>query len=408
MAAALIPLLATLALGVDPTAIDPPGPWQHPPELPVSKGRTVVVRTVSQLQEAVQNLRSHTTVWIMPGHYPLTQTLNIRGGVSHVTLCGKGNDRNSVVITGRGMSNKDFGNVPHGIMVSDATDVTIANLSVGKVWFHAVTYQGQQGCKRVRLVNARLFDAGEQLLKVNPNSKGGGADDCVVEHCVFEYTDTARHWYTQGMSVHGAANWVVRNNLFRNIRGPKKDPAVGGCIDFWNGCRNTTVEGNVMANCRVGIRLGFQNLTQKKGQPDHEGGIVRNNLFWRQPGAVFEPDVAIHVADSPGTQVLHNTVIMNGTYTAGGAIEYRWAKGVVVAHNLSDGRVWKRENAQGEEIDNVLVKDLGLFKDAAGGDLHLSESGRAQVRKVRRLENCPLDLDGNKRDDPTPVGAVGP
>src|SRR5262249_26745671 len=153
-----------------------------------------------------------------------------------------------------------YGNVPHGIMVENATDVLIANLSVGDCWYHPVTLQGVDGCKRVRLYNVRLFDAGEQFLKSNPDGKGGGVDDSAVEYCVFEFTDTARHDYTQGMSCHHCSNWVVRNNLFRNIRGPrgpKDNPHVGGCVDFWNGSRGTTVEGNVIVNCRMGIRFGI-------------------------------------------------------------------------------------------------------------------------------------------------------
>ncbi len=61
------------------------------------------------------------------------------------------------------MANRDFGDVPHGIMVSDATDVLIADLSVGEVYYHPVTLQGKSGAARVRIRNCRLFDAGEQF-----------------------------------------------------------------------------------------------------------------------------------------------------------------------------------------------------------------------------------------------------
>jgi hypothetical protein len=385
--------------------IDPAGPWQHPPELDKPEGKVVKVRTESELQDALRGLKSGTTILIAPGTYELTNTLKIEGGVKNVALRGDSLERGKVVLKGKGMRNKQFGDVPHGIMVRDATDVLIANLSVGDVWFHPITLQGPEGCKRVRLFNVGLFDAGEQFLKANPDGKGGGPDDCVVEYCVFEYADTARHNYTEGMSVHTCANWVVRNNLFRNIRGPKGDPKVGGCIDMWDGSKNTTVEGNVMVNCRMGIRLGFVNRSEEKGVHDHEGGVVRNNVFWREPDAVREPDVAIHVADSPKTKVLHNTVILNGTYS-GGAIEYRWAKGVTVANNLTDARIWKREKAEGKEEDNFVTADAKLFVNAAAGDLHLSEKGAANLTKVKRLADCPNDLDGKKRAEKTDPGAA--
>jgi hypothetical protein len=225
-----------------------------------------------------------------------------------------------------------------------------------------------------------------------------------VEYCVFEYTDTARHWYTQGMSVHRAANWVVRNNLFRNIRGPKGDPNVGGCIDFWNGSRDTTVEGNVIVNCRLGIRFGIVNRKEKEGFHDHQGGVIRNNVIWRRPGAVESPDGGILVWDSPGTRVLQNTVVLNGTYSPG-AVEYRWSEGVVLANNLTDAKIWRREGAAGQETNNLLTTDLTVFAGAATGDLRLAPRARTALRKVPALPECPLDVDGARRSELTDAGA---
>lgn len=397
-------LLGPAAVVAVPETPTPPGPWQSPPRLDPPAGRVVRVGTEAELQQAVRNLRSNTTILIEPGTYRLTKSLQIRGGVTNVALRGNADDRTRVVLRGRGMRQKDYGTVPHGIMVEDASDVLIANLSVGDVWNHPVTLQGQLGCQRVRLFNLRLFDAGEQFLKSNPGPDGRGADDCVVEYCVFEFTDTARHWYTQGMSVHGVANWVVRNNLFRNIRGPKGDPGVGGCIDFWKGSRNTLVEGNVIVNCRMGIRFGIAKAGKEKYAHDHEGGVIRNNLIWREPGAVLNPDGGIMVWDSPGTKVLHNTVILNGTYPAG-AVEYRWSDGVLLANNLIDARVWKREGADGREVNNLVIKDYDLFAGAAAADLRPGPTAGQLLRKVPALPDCLLDADGKKRGEETAAGA---
>jgi hypothetical protein len=384
--------------------VNPPGPWQHPPELEKPKGNVVTVRTEKELQDAVRGLKSDTTILIAAGTYELSNTLVIDRGVKNVALRGDTKDNSKVVLKGKGMRKQDFGDVPHGIMVSNATDVLIANLSVGDVWFHPITLQGQSGCKRVRVFNVRMFDAGEQFLKANPDGKGGGADDCVIEYCTFEFTDTARHNYTQGMSAHTCANWVVRNNLFRNLRGPKGDAEVGGCIDMWDNSKNTIVEGNVMVNCRIGIRFGIINRAADKGVHDHQGGIVRNNVFWRQKDAVGAPDAGIIIADSPGTKVLHNTVILNDTY-GGGAIEYRWCKDVVIANNLTDTKIWKREKAEGSEENNVVTEDKKLFAGAAAADLHLSAMGASKLTKVKKLADCPNDWEGQKRADKTDPGA---
>jgi hypothetical protein len=382
----LVPLLSPRVRADKPLA--PRGPWQGPPKLEAPKGRVVRVRTEAQLQDAVFKLRSGTTILIEPGTYRLTSTLVIRGGVKNVAIRGASDDRDRVVLKGLGMRRRDFGSTPHGIMVSNAADVLIANLSVGDVWFHPITLQGNEGCKRVRVYNVRLFDAGEQFLKANPDGKKGGVDDCVVEYCVFEFTDTARHNYTQGMSVHTAKGWIVRNNLFRNIRGPKGDANVGGCI-----------------NCRMGIRFGIMNRKRENGFHDHEGGIIRNNIFWRQKEAVLNPDAAIMVWDSPGTKVLHNTLILNGTFPDGGAIDYRWCKGVVLANNLTDARIWRREEADGQESNNRLAKELRIFRNASNADLRLAPSARPLLGQVPALADCPLTIDAHKRSDPTDAGA---
>jgi hypothetical protein len=381
----------------------PPGPWMNPPPLGQPAGRVVRVETESQLQEALGNLRSGTTILIAPGTYQLSRSLQIGGGVKDVILRGESDDRQQVVIKGRGMRQEAYGNVPHGIMVNDATDVTIANLSVGEVWYHPITLQGPLGCERVRLYNVRLFDGGEQLLKSNLED-GKSADGCVVEYCVFEFTDTARHYYTNGMSVLGGANWVVANNLFRNLRGPEHDPNVGSAILFWGGSRNTVVEGNLLINCHTGISLGLVNKKAESGIHDHEGGIIRNNIIWRQPGAVNSPDVGISVRDSPGTKVLHNTVVLNGTF-APGTIAYRWSDGVLLANNLIDGRIWVREEARGEDINNALLEDQSILANPARGDLHLSARAGKVVPEVPLLEDCPRDLDGQQRHAKTVVGA---
>lgn len=381
--------------------IAPPGPWQHPPDLGQPAGQVVLVHNERELQVAVRSLRSGTTIRIAPGTYNLTNTLHIKGGIKNVALLGATRERGDVVLKGRGMRHQDFSDVPHGIMVSDATDVLIANLSVGDVWYHPITLNGQAGCKRVRICNVRLFEAGEQFLKVNPNPRGSGADDCIVEYCIFEYADTARHNYTQGMSVHRCANWIVRNNLFRNIRGPHGDAGVGGCIDIWNGSKNSLVEGNVIVNCRMGIRLGFSKRTG--GGWDHQGGIIRNNMIFRQPNAVELPDAGICVWNSPGTKMVHNTVVLNGTYS-GGAIEYRWCDGVFIAHNLTDARILKREEGKGLETHNVLVTDQKIFVDAAAGNLRLSKAASVLPR-FQRLTDCLSDIDLEPRPELTNVGA---
>ena len=373
------------------------GPWSDPPPLPAPAGAVVRVATEAELQRAVARLASNTTILVAKGTYRLTNTVHLRGGLRNVAIRGATGRRDDVVLVGRGMRNKDFGNVPHGIMVSNAADVLIADLSVGDVWFHPITLQGPAGCQKVRVYNCRLFEAGEQFLKSNPASPDGakgGVDDGVVEYCVFEYADTARHWYTEGVDVHAGSRWVVRRNLFRNIRGPAGAKNVGGAVDFWNRSRDTLVEQNVIVNCAVGIRLG---VTDRPGYDDHAGGVIRNNFIYRARDACHWADVGIIVNDSPDTKILHNTIILEDDYP--NAIEFRFpsAKGVVVAGNLTNRAIRRRDGAEAAVADNVTNASLDMFVRPAAGDLHLTERAAVALNVAPAREDCPDDIDGDRR-----------
>ncbi len=48
-----------------------------------------------------------------------------------------------------------------------------------------------------------------------------------------EYDTTSRDDYTNGVDVHTGDNWIIRHNLFRNIRAPQGALA-GPAILMWN------------------------------------------------------------------------------------------------------------------------------------------------------------------------------
>ena len=113
---------------------------------------------------------------------------------------------------------------------------------------------------------------------------------------------------------------------------------------------------------------------------DHSGGIVRNNFIYRAPGV--GGDAAILVADSAGTQVLHNTALMSGGYP--NAIEYRFAgaTGVTIANNLLDGQIAARDGATGSVVGNMTTASAGMFVDPSSGNLHLKSTATAALNKI--------------------------
>jgi hypothetical protein len=311
------------------------------PRLPPASGRVVDVSTEAMLQAAVRDIASNTTIVLAPGTYRLTSTLWINGAVTNIAVRGATGNRDEVVLDGSSGLNA----VPHGIWTGGGVrDVTIADLTIRGVRQHALIFNA--GTQRPHVYNVRLVDAGQQFIKANPDAAGLGVNDGTVEYSLIEYTATAKDSYTNGVDVHAGVNWIVRDNEFRNIVSPPGAPVAGPAVLMWRGARGTLTEGNIFLNCARGIAYG---LEERPGF-DHQGGIIRGNVFIRtraQPG-----DAAIVVADSPGTQVLGNTVVVSGTYAT--PLEYRFpgAHGVVVAGNCVDGAIRSRDGASGIERDN--------------------------------------------------------
>jgi hypothetical protein len=208
-------------------ARDVPALPGNAPLLPPPPAGAIRVDTVAELEAAVANLQSNQTIVVEPGTYQLTRTLFIgrNGQVQNVTIRGATDDFNDVVIRGLGMDGPFVNALALGISVYDAQDVTIANLSVGEVYWHAIDLQGSQGADRVNLYHCRFFDAGEQIIK--SNAGGGGVDDVKLEYCLVEYSaapSVLDHGggtgYVGALHAHETDRWLIRHNLFRNFHTP--------------------------------------------------------------------------------------------------------------------------------------------------------------------------------------------
>ena len=359
----------------------------HAPSLPPPSGTVVTVSTESALQAAVNSMTSGTTILIQPGTYNLTSTLWLNRNVDNVAVRGMTDSCDDVVLIGRGMSNANYGNVPHGIWIGNARNVLIANLTIRDVYYHPIQLDPNAGAQAPRIYNVRLVDAGEQFVKSSASSSStNGVNNGIVEYSIMEYTTTARSNYTNGVDVHQGANWIVRHNLFRNMRAPAGQLA-GPAVLMWNGSRDSVVENNLFLNVQYGIALG---LNGSKAD-DHLGGVVRNNFFYRNSSQ--SGDVGITINNSANTKVLHNTVILSGTYP--NAIEYRFpaATGVEIRYNLTDSVVQQRDGATGTVANNVTNAQPSWFVNAAGGDLHLAATATAAIDKAAAHPSVPTDYD---------------
>src|SRR5262245_17629322 len=360
------------------------------PPLPAPTGAVINVSTEAQLQNAVNTAAAATTIVLAPGTYTLTNTFSL--DVNDPTLRGATSNRNDVGLVGRGMTNANYGPVQFGIW-TNSQRITIANLTIRDVYEHHIILNA--GAEAPWIYNVRLVDAGDQFIKANPDGSGGGVDNGRVEYSVFEYTTGAPDYYTNAVDVLTGTGWIVRNNLFRNFRAPTGQLA-GPAVLFWQGTRDPIVEGNTFIDCQREIALGLESTTPN----DNTGGIVRNNFIYRNPSIAGES--AIHIADSPSSQVLHNTILVNGTY--GAPIEYRFqdTTGVVIQNNLLDGTIDSRNGPSATVGSNYTSATASMFVDPAAGDLHLRPTATSVIDRVTELSDAATDWDG----DPRPQGSA--
>lgn len=216
------------------------------PPLPAPGGNVVVVSSEPQLQSAMMRLASNTTILLAPGTYDLTRTLSINGSFTNVAIRGASDDRDAVVLKGPGMARAAYGHVPYGIWTGgDVQGITIANLTIRDIFYHPIVFN--RGTQNPRVYNVHLIDAGAQFIKSNPGGAGGGVNNGIVEYSLIEYTTTAKDAYVNGVDVHTGANWIIRDNVFRNIVAPGGRLA-GPAVLMWNHSSNTVTERNLFIN----------------------------------------------------------------------------------------------------------------------------------------------------------------
>jgi hypothetical protein len=367
------------------------------PALEAPSGRVVRVSTEAELQAAVGRLASRQTILIAPGIYRLSKTLVVGGReLVNVAIRGASARREDVILLGPGMDNRDADAPPFGIWTGNGVrGLLLANLTIRGFSNHSIIFN--EGTDSPHLYNVALLDAGEQLLKSNPNLDGTGVRAGVVEYSLFAYSSGSRDDYTNAIDVHGGANWVIRRNTFVNIRAPLGELA-GPTILMWRGSSGTTVDSNTFVNCQREISFGLEPVAigrRRQMSVDHSDGVIRNNMIVRD--AAVQGDVAILVAASPNTQVLHNTILIDGAYP--NAIEYRFATttNLLIANNLTNRDIVGREGAQAALRHNSTSAERQMFVDPTHGDLHLLATARLAVSSGEWVDNAAVDWDGDLR-----------
>jgi hypothetical protein len=172
---------------------------------------------------------------------------------------------------------------------------------------------------------------------------------------------------------------------------------------FWRHSVGTITEQNTFINSDRAVAYGLDNTTPYN---DHAGGVVRNNFIYMTPGFLSATrksgsDGSIIAWNSPGTQVDHNTALLNGNEFY--AVEFRFASttNCTARNNLADAPIHLRDSAVAAQSGNVVNATSSMFVNAAAADLHLAPTATTAIDKAANLTTITNDFDG----DPRPSGA---
>lgn len=349
------------------------------------RDRRVVVGPGDDWIAAVEGAAPGTEVVLRPGEYRFGGEVNVDIGAA-VTLRGETGDPHDVVLRGDGYDVEGEGLTIRG------RDVTIAELSVGDVRTHAIFVKGEDGAHAPHIYDVRLFDTGEQHIKLTP---GGARDGVVACSEIFYHPGAVQGDYIDAIDLHEAIDWTIRDNYIHGIRGDGSGCAVdvrcgtfvsGPAILVWNRSRGTVIERNVLEDNYRGISLGLQR--------GHEGGVVRDNFVY----ATGADDRGIELESAVGARIVNNTVLVPGPDRA---VQLRNSHDIEVVNNLLSVPVWRWGDVSFDARGNITDARDDDFR--APGDYRLRPGSRAIGAGVDDPD-VGRDIDGNRRDGRIDVG----
>lgn len=378
------------------------------PPLPPPEGPVLRVATVSELQAAVRFANPGTTIVIADGTYPLQETLVLDR--DRLTLRGESGRREAVVLVGNGFHGERPGPAHAVRIIGD--DITVADLTIKEFSLHGLDVKGELGPQNLLVHNVGFIDIGQRSIKVSSAGKGHpNADYGVVQWSYFEQiqsispdrNDGFGGNYVGGIDAHGVKGWIMRDNVFLNIRGATG--AGRGCIFIWNNSIDTIVERNLVIGCDVGIAIGNPsgpNQYARDGEQTwhHTGGIVRNNFVYAPAGKI-----GLEMDKVRNLKVVNNTVV-NGDSGYWRTVWFQPpTQDLVIKNNLVSGLISPFQGAEAEMEHNITRAPGSWFRDPMNGDLRLAGEASGHVPAGEALAEVPDDFFGNPRPEAPDVGA---
>lgn len=279
------------------------------PTPPASQAVTITpAQGVSAIQNAINSAVGPKTIYLASGTYSVGTTY-INVTKPNITIRSVTGNRNDVIIKGTGMLS--LSGTYHGISILHRK-CTISDLTIQEIDTHPIeiNFWFQPGpIDSVLIHNVHIIDGGEQLIKMSySGSLSQSGDNGIIECSTIEYSTSlpGSNYYTNGIDLHYAKNWIIRDNIVRNIKhGPSTTNDAGPAILFFKQSSNPLVERNQIINCDEGISFG--NWADSPTTSCF-GGIMRNNRVLGHTNS----RCGLLAVLSPSVNIINNTVYSPG------------------------------------------------------------------------------------------------
>jgi hypothetical protein len=350
----------------------------------LTAANSITAGNFSELMDAINSASPGDTILMKDGTYTVNNGYGAQVRKDNIVIKSLSNNRNNVIVTGGGMS----GGANYGFWIP-AHNVTIQSITIQEVTNHCI--QTDADNHKLRVIDCILRNGYEQLLKVPAGT--GMSDSGLVEGCLFEFTKgVAENYYTGGIDCHRSKDWIVRNNVFKNIRSPGGSIAEHA-IHFWNNCENITVENNLIIDCDRGIGFGMGD------EKVHSGGIIRNNMIYHR--AINETDfgdVGIGLEYCVDVFVYNNTIFFDNSYSNSIECRFTGSQRNQIINNLTNRQIRLRDGASATLTSNISNAESGWFVSTSAGNLHLvSGSVSSVIDQGTSLDALTTDFDSDKR-----------
>lgn len=341
--------------------------WDSPGEVTVSDAKGLV--------SAAATLGPGKTLLLAPGTYVLPHriTLSQGGSADAPAVIAAAGGPGTVVV--------DAAGAEEAFLVMGACFLRIEGLTITGGACHAIKVDPPS--TDVVLANNRLYDNTRTRNLADQVSAVKGDPRTLritVEGNTVEQLSAFAGTNFQGIDCNAGADWIVRGNTVRDIRGAALS---GSGIQFKSGSVRTVIENNLVLRCGLnGIVYGGFGTPAWGGQTyEHVGGVVRNNVV------VGCADAGITVINTLDGKVLNNTLFNNGVNPdvriAARNLEFR--------NNILDWPLLFRDGTTALKANNAILPkptDGSWFVNAAGIDFRLKaptpDLGASLVRKPQR------------------------